>query len=130
MFSSFFNHHDFITLIGTDHIIKLWDLGSGNLIKSMSGHESFISSLEFSRNGEMLVSGGDDDSVRLWSVKEAETKPIITTIGLSGVDMTTSIKKHGGDALIKTFHTKRTPVYSVSFTSRNVLVALGVYEKI
>ena len=105
-------------------MIKLWDLGSGNLIKSMSGHESLISSLEFSRNGELLVSAGDDDSVRIWSVKEAETKPIIAST--YGSD-SPSVKKNG--SLIKTFHTKRTPVYSVSFTRRNVLVALGVYEK-
>lgn len=115
--------HFILLFPGMDNIIKLWDLGSGNLIKSMLGNESTISSLEFSRNGELLVSSGDDDSVRIWSVKEAETMPISSTAAA------TTIGAGKKSSLIKTFHTKRTPVYSVSFTRRNILVALGVYEK-
>jgi len=104
--------------LGEDNVIKLWDLGSGNLIKTMAGHEATISSLEFSRNGELLVSGGDDDSVRVWSVKDAETRP---TAG--------SAPQRKTDSCLKTFQTKRTPIYSLSFTNRNILVALGVFEK-
>lgn len=105
-------------------MIKLWDLGSGNLIKSMTGHEATISTLEFSRNGELLVSGGDDDSVRVWSVKDAETKAVQS---IGGAVAPLGLKRD--ESCIKTFHTKRTPIYSLSFTKRNILVALGVFEK-
>lgn len=121
-----------IDSLGTDNVIKLWDLGSGNLIKAMTGHEAYISTLEFSKNGELLVSGGDDDSVRVWSVKDAETKAVQSIGGqvTGSVNTTTSgLGFKRDESCVKTFHTKRTPIYSLSFTNRNILVALGVFEK-
>jgi transcription initiation factor TFIID subunit 5 len=94
----------------------------------MLGHEAAISSLEFSRNGEILASAGDDDSVRLWSVKEAETAPMFSASS-PAPPSTSSTKVATKDPCLKSFYTKRTPVYSISFTKRNILVALGVFEK-
>lgn len=83
-------------------MIRIWDLGSGRQITSMSGHGGSIFSLEYSRDGTMIASGGADDSVRLWDAKKGEG--------------------------IKTFMTKRTPIFSVQFTSRNILLAMGKFE--
>jgi transcription initiation factor TFIID subunit 5 len=52
-------------------MIRLWDLASGRTIKTMRGHTDTIYSLEFSKDGSLLASGGADDSVRLWDVKTA-----------------------------------------------------------
>jgi transcription initiation factor TFIID subunit 5 len=48
------------------NVIKLWDIGSGKVIKSLKGHEASVYSLEFSKNGGLLASGSADDTVRLW----------------------------------------------------------------
>ncbi|KAJ3001004.1 Transcription initiation factor TFIID subunit 5 [Globomyces sp. JEL0801] len=100
---------------GADHVIRLWDLGQGTLIKTMVGHESQITSLDFSKNGALLASSSDDDTVRIWDVLKTE----------STVDLTKVL----GYECIQSYPTKHTPVYSVSFTNRNVLVALGVFQK-
>lgn len=58
---------------GEDGAIVLSDLGSGLPIKTMLGHAGTINSLAFNKSGSILISGGMDDTVRLWNVKEADT---------------------------------------------------------
>ncbi len=49
--------------------IVLWDLEAGNPLRTLHGHKAIVRSLSFSPDGESLVSGGDDMSVRIWSTK-------------------------------------------------------------
>ena len=57
---------------GEDGIIKLWDLGSGSLIKNLTGHTNVVYSLAFSRDGNQLASGSADNTVRIWNPKTAD----------------------------------------------------------
>jgi WD domain, G-beta repeat len=52
--------------------INLWDIGSGKLIKSMSGHTSSVHSLTFSAESSILVSGSSDCTVRVWDVEASQ----------------------------------------------------------
>ncbi|MCT7952953.1 hypothetical protein NG798_24450 [Ancylothrix sp. C2] len=45
--------------------IKLWDY-KGNFINSLTGHKDTVKNLSFSANGQTIVSGSDDGTVRLW----------------------------------------------------------------
>ena len=65
-----------ILMVGQDKVIKLWDLGSGRRIKSMTGHTSTIYSLEYSRDGSLLASGSADETARIWDVKKSDEIPI------------------------------------------------------
>jgi transcription initiation factor TFIID subunit 5 len=70
---------------GVDKVIRLWDMGTGRIIKTMSGHTNSIHSLEFSRNGSLLASGAEDDSVRLWDVKKSN---------LDSIEMPSQVNRH------------------------------------
>lgn len=61
--------HGFPSL-GDDNSIMLWDLGTGRKIKAMTGHTDTIYSLRFSMDNNVLVSGGADDTVRVWDVNQ------------------------------------------------------------
>jgi len=58
--------------------ISLWDVGGHRqvdttlaLITRLAGHESGVSSLVFSYDGQQLASGGNDGSIILWNVHRA-----------------------------------------------------------
>jgi transcription initiation factor TFIID subunit 5 len=89
---------------GEDRKVILWDLGSGKVVKSMSGHADVVHSLSFSRDGALLASGSADHTVRIWNVKTGE------------------------EEMLKTFPTKRTPVFNVQFTRRNLLLGCGPFQ--
>jgi WD40 repeat protein len=47
--------------------VKLWDVGTGDLKRTLRGHGNWVGSIAFSPDGKSLVSGGSD-GVRLWSL--------------------------------------------------------------
>jgi WD40 repeat protein len=57
-----------ITLSGDDNTIRLWDISSGVLVSSYSGHISEVRACTFSPDGQHLASGDKDGFVRLWEV--------------------------------------------------------------
>ena len=63
--------------IGGSETIKLWDLPSGRLRKTILGHKGeAVQDLEFSPNGNRLYSGSDDATIKIWDVatgKELKT---------------------------------------------------------
>ncbi len=46
--------------------ILLMDTASGELIRTMTGHQAHVYALAFSPDGSRLASGSDDTSIRLW----------------------------------------------------------------
>lgn len=48
--------------------IHLIDLSSGQVLGLLQGHSSVIESLAFSANGQMLASGSEDRTVRVWNL--------------------------------------------------------------
>ena len=48
--------------------IHIWSVQSGQLLDRLAGHEGPISSLAFSADGSVLVSGSWDNTVRVWSI--------------------------------------------------------------
>jgi WD40 repeat protein len=46
--------------------ISQWDLTTGKLVKTLSGHQDTIYALVLSPNGKYLVSGSSDGTIRVW----------------------------------------------------------------
>jgi WD40 repeat protein/serine/threonine protein kinase len=52
--------------------ITLWDIQSGNSIRTLPGHYGLVNSLAFSPDGKLLASGGMDRSLQIWRVADGE----------------------------------------------------------
>ena len=57
-----------------DYTMTLWDINTGELKTTFKGHTSTISSMAFSSDGETLVTGSWDRSVRIWDVATGENR--------------------------------------------------------
>jgi ribosome assembly protein 4 len=50
--------------------IRLWDVGKGEELGELKGHTDFVLCLAFSPDGKRLISGGADQTLRLWDVEQ------------------------------------------------------------
>jgi WD40 repeat protein len=58
--------------------VRLWDVASGKLVGSLTGHEGWVLSLAFAPDGKSLATGGYDKTLRVWDVASLkETKRIL-----------------------------------------------------
>ncbi len=48
--------------------MKLWEVSTGNLLQTLSGHSAGVNAVAFSPDGQTVASGSDDNSVKLWEV--------------------------------------------------------------
>jgi WD40 repeat protein len=65
-----------------DKTIKIWDIETGNLLKTLNGHNDTVNSCCFSPDGEKLASASFDKTIRIWNVNSGN---LLKTIGYSDV---------------------------------------------
>lgn len=49
-----------------DHTVKIYDIANGQL-SSLIGHEDAVQCMAFDHHGQFLISGGSDNTMRIWS---------------------------------------------------------------
>ncbi|MBY9008712.1 MAG: hypothetical protein KGD74_02450 [Candidatus Lokiarchaeota archaeon] len=86
-----------------DKTVKIWDFHTGDLIRTLKGHKSYVTSISFSPDGEFIASGSGDKTVKIWEF-------------------------HTGD-LIRTLEGHKSYVNSISFSPDGKLIASGSYDK-
>jgi len=49
-----------------DPAIRIWDAGTGHMLVRLDGHTAWVCHLEFSKDGQKLISAATDQTIRLW----------------------------------------------------------------
>jgi hypothetical protein len=129
-------------IICTQGEIRLWDVATGSLVRSLTGHTSWINSVAFSPDGRLLASGSADSTIRLWEVATGEElltlydyfvrsvafSPDGRLLASGSDDKTIKLWDVGGRLVrILTGHTDR--VRSVAFSPDGRLLASGSRDK-
>jgi hypothetical protein len=57
---------------GYDRTIMLWDVATGQLLRSLVGHNGAIYDLDFDVTGKILASASADETIKVWRVHDGE----------------------------------------------------------
>ncbi|MDL1873832.1 hypothetical protein FBQ85_01460 [Cytophagia bacterium CHB2] len=57
-----------------DGAVRLWEVKTGRIIGTLSGHQRAVSSVAFSPDGKVLASGAKDTMIHLWDVQQQSPK--------------------------------------------------------
>ncbi|XP_057657306.1 U5 small nuclear ribonucleoprotein 40 kDa protein [Diorhabda carinulata] len=64
----------------TDHTLGLWDVVTSQRIKKYKGHTAFVNCVQGARRGpQLMCSGSDDNTVRIWDVRKKQSVSSINT---------------------------------------------------
>jgi eukaryotic-like serine/threonine-protein kinase len=61
-----------------DWTIRVWDVASRNLVRTLLGHGSEVNSISISGDGSLLASGSDDGTVRIWDIRSGQELTTLT----------------------------------------------------
>jgi WD40 repeat protein len=63
--------------VSWDRTVKLWDVASGHIRATLSGHTDRVLRVDWSRDGRVLASSGRDQTLRLWDVELGEYRAVL-----------------------------------------------------
>ena len=55
-----------------DRTVKVWDLTSGQELRTLAGHTDGVSSVAVSADGRLALSGSDDRTVKVWDLTSGQ----------------------------------------------------------
>lgn len=65
-----------------DDTVKIYNVNTGMIIRTLSGHSNWVWSVDFSFDGKMIVSGSGDNTIKIWDVETG--KVLQTLVGHTG----------------------------------------------
>ncbi|MDZ8090476.1 MAG: ribosome assembly protein 4 [Nostoc sp. DedQUE05] len=61
-----------------DKTIKIWDVSSGKLLKSLTGHSDVVNSIAYNPNKQQLASASADKTIKIWDVSSGKLLKTLT----------------------------------------------------
>ncbi len=71
-----------------DQTVKLWNIQTGECLKTLQGHSHRVCSVAFSPDGETITSGSGDETIKLWDVKTGHCLKTLTDRPYEGMNIT------------------------------------------
>jgi len=82
---------------GQDNVLRLWDIPTGLLLRTLDAQANRINAVAFSPEGHQILSGGSDKRVRIWTVTTGQA--VKTIEGHAGEVLSVAFSPDGKRAL-------------------------------
>ena len=128
-----------------DKTARLWNVATGETIRTLTGHTKEVASVAFSPDGTTLATGSWDKTAQLWNVATGETirtltddlKPVLavafspdgTTLATGSWDKTAQLWNVATGETIRTLTGHTNEVASVAFSPDGTTLATGSRDK-
>jgi WD40 repeat protein len=63
-----FGHANLFNVSGHEHVVKVWQVSSGQEVCILEGHRNTVPALAFTPDGKLLATASHDGTVKLWEV--------------------------------------------------------------
>lgn len=67
-----------VAVDGDDGSVRIYDVASGNLIRTISGNNGAVFSLDYNNDGTLLAAGSQDNNVRIWNANDGSLVATLT----------------------------------------------------
>lgn len=113
-----------------DNTIKIWDLKTGQVNRTLIGHTDFVYSVDFSHDGKILASGSRDRTVKLWPLNRPDAPMTIqTTAEIQTVQFFpdgTRVAGAGADGVIRLWNTQSGKGETIPTTHSNYVYSFEI----
>jgi WD40 repeat protein len=58
-----------IATIADDFAIRIWNVSTGSVVQTLSGHATMVHVMDFTKDGKMLVSGDENGAIKFWKLR-------------------------------------------------------------
>ena len=73
MFRVAFSPNGHILASGSaDNTVKLWDISTGKVLRTFTGHTDWVWSVAFSPDSHSIASASQDETIKLWEAKTGD----------------------------------------------------------
>lgn len=143
---AFFSPDDkYVISLNHENSIKVWDVESGNLFRTLISHNDWVYAAEYTPDGKFLISVSLDKSIKIWDTKnwkliksiENAHEEGITSISISkngtvfatgGLDKTVKIWNLNDFIEIKKLENHTGAILSISFSNNSKLLATAAMD--
>ncbi|MCG8365012.1 MAG: NACHT domain-containing protein [Pseudanabaenales cyanobacterium] len=135
------NHGNLLVSGSNDRTVRLWDIHTGQCLKTLHGHTDQVFSVAISGDGKLLASGSIDRTIRLWCISTGQCLNIlhghshwVETVALNkdgsllasgSNDKTIKIWDVSTGQCLKTLQAGKGQVYSIALSGDGKTLASG-----
>ncbi len=129
---------------GANQKIKVWDIKTGKVLKTLSGHQDAVRSLVLTPDGKTLISGSGDCTIKIWDLQTGQViqtieqdtpiwglalSPDGKTLFSGGEDAVLTVRQVPSGELLQTIPTHEAQIFSIAISPDGKVVGTASVDR-